>query len=184
MDLAVVARRASDLKLDETPAAAAEAREVLKALQRVKRAVEQDRKASKAPYSNAADLVDQFFMPVVKSLDDLQSRIKADLEKIIQKQAMETLARELKRKEEESKIKASETEERVTAPIVLDATPAPAGVASALSTYEHTTWEIEDFAAIPREFLCVDKRSVDAAVAAGKVVPGIKVTTTRKVANR
>jgi hypothetical protein len=166
--------------------------------QKAEKAVDAKRTEIKAPYLEAGKIIDNGFMPIVKSLKQIrtnigdkltvvlrQERIAAEAEANKRAEAARKQAAEEARKEGLSKAKAEHIGNEVAAVVYSNiANAAPTGMSTAAGSSKlktKKTFEVVDFSKIPQLFLTVDHEKVMNAINSGIEIPGIKTIETESV---
>jgi hypothetical protein len=162
-------------------ASVADAREIMKEIGDLSKAIDKRREDVKAPYWQACKLIDAQAKPIVTKLDALVAQIKSKLATYamdIERRRLEALAAQARIESQAQDEVAGTARTPVinTAVVIPDAAPIPMR-----TTYEVT---IRDAAQIPRQFLVPDKAAIEAEFKAGRFVEGCTYDPKRTILNR
>jgi hypothetical protein len=163
----------------KNPEQAEQARAVLVKIQKLKTAVDKERKAQQLPFDEIVDQIRAVSKEVVQPLEQAQELIKAGLGNYILAEQQAAAARMA----EIAKAQTAEIPEGRSTPALPVMAPPPRQ--AALSTYQHRNITIIDETVIPRAYLMVNMQKLTAAIDAGvQNIPGICVTFETRVASR
>lgn len=151
----------------DSPEEAQIAADLSRKVREAARAITSERDKALDPLDAAARTIRGWFDPTIKRCNSLIAHLKSEI----------STYQEAQRERQQAALKAiAETKgsrEEIVAAVSIPTAP-PAGV----QERKQWTWELVDISQVPREFLCVDEKRVNAelrAIKDGLTIPGLRI---------
>ena len=174
--LAIYQERANALQVADQPGYD-NAADFCKDIKTANKKIEERRKFFATPYAEAKKAIDAMFKDKITALTQIEKTVKS---KMLAWHEAQTLAadQERKRIEAENAQKLADAKDGEMPPVL---TPTTINVNQTSKTENATStvrkikkWRVVDEKLIPREFLCIDEKKVNAVVQADLDIPGIE----------
>jgi len=148
--------------------------------------IEEKRKFFGTPYADAKKAIDSIFKEKISALSQIEKTIKNKMltyhnkQEEIARKEREKIEEQNRRKMEKAVAKQEANPDKIVAPPILKSTNVKVDQTvkgdNATSTVKKIKkWKLVDINQIPREYMCIDEKKINAVVKAGVEIPGIQI---------